>query len=59
MIKTLDTINEAVRNPRHPFRKLNHQPSKPLRHRYERRRVREYLHLGDWLAEEMGLARSL
>jgi hypothetical protein len=59
MTKTLDAINEAVRNPRHPFRKMNHQPSKPLKHRYERRKVREYLHLGDWLAEEMGLARSL
>ena len=57
MAKTLEAITEAVRNPKHPFRKTDHHPTKPLKHRYERRKVREYLHLGDWLAEEVTLAR--
>jgi hypothetical protein len=52
MIKTLDAIDEAVRNPKHPFRKADNQPKKALKHRYERRKIKEYLHLGDWLAEE-------
>ena len=52
MIKTLDVINEAVRNPKHPFRKTDNQPKKAMKNRYERRKIREYLHLGDWLTEE-------
>ena len=52
MTKTLDVIDETVRNPKHPFRKTDNQPKKALKHRYERRKIREYLHLGDWLAEE-------
>ena len=56
MTKTLDAITDAVRNPKHPFRKSEHHPTKSLKHRYERRKVREYLHLGDWLAEEIAFA---
>jgi len=52
MIKSLDAMNEAVRNPKHPFRKTDNQPKKSLKHRYERRKIKAYLHLGDWLAEE-------
>ena len=52
MIKTLDVIDEAVRNPKHPFRKADNHPKKSLKHRYERRKIKEYMHLGDWLAEE-------
>jgi hypothetical protein len=52
MTKTLDVINDAVRNPKHLFRKTDNQPKKALKHRYERRKVKEYLQLGDWLAEE-------
>ena len=58
MTKTLDAITEAVRNPKHAFRKTNHHPTKPLKHRYERRKIREYLQLSDWLAEETSLARG-
>ena len=52
MTKTLDVINEALRNPKHPFRKTDNHPKKSLKNRYERRKIREYIHLGDWLAEE-------
>jgi len=58
-MKTFDAITEAVRNPKYAFRKANHHPTKPLKHRYERRKIREYLQLGDWLAEEMSLAKSV
>lgn len=53
MMKTLEVISEAVRNPKHPFRKTEHQPKKALKNRYERRKIKEYLHLADWLSEEM------
>jgi hypothetical protein len=53
MLKTMEVISEAVRNPRHPFRKADNQPKKAQKNRYERRKIKEYLHLGDWLAEEM------
>jgi len=52
MTKSLEVISEAVRNPKHSFRKVDNQPKKPLKHRYERRKIREYLHLGDWATGE-------
>jgi hypothetical protein len=53
MMKTLEVAGEAVRDPKHPFQKIQHQPKKSLKHRYERRKIREYLHLGDWLTGEI------
>jgi hypothetical protein len=52
MTKSLEVITEAVRDPKHPFRKVDNQPQKPQKHRYERRKVKEYLHLGEWVAGE-------
>jgi len=52
MTKTFEVISEAIRNPKHPFRKADNRPKKPMKHRYERRKIREYLHLGDWQTEE-------
>lgn len=48
MIKTLDLITEVISNPRKAFRKVADTPKKSEKHRYERRKVREYLKLGDW-----------
>jgi hypothetical protein len=53
MMKTLEVIGEAVRGSKYPFRKTEHQPKKARKHRYERRKIKEYLHMPDWLAEEM------
>lgn len=53
MSKTFEAINEAIRNPKHPFRKTDSHPKKALKNRYERRKIKEYLHLGDWLTEEL------
>ncbi len=52
MSKTLEVISEAIRDTRHPFRKVENRPKKAQKHRYERRKIREYLHLADWLTEE-------
>ena len=52
MTKISETIGEVVRDPKHPFRKTDNQPKKALKHRYERRKIKEYLHLGYWLEEE-------
>ena len=52
MTKSLEVISEAIRNSKHPFRKVDNQPKKPLKHRYERRKIREYLHLGEWVSGE-------
>ena len=52
MIKTLEVITEAIRNPKHPFRKADSQPKKSMKHRYKRRKIKEYLHLADWQEEQ-------
>lgn len=54
MIKTLDLITEVVSNPKNAFRKITDRPKKAEKHRYERRKVKEYLKLGDW--DEQGAA---
>ena len=48
MIKTLDLIVETVTDPKNAFRKITDRPKKAEKHRYERRKVREILKLGDW-----------
>ena len=52
MTKSLEVISETIRDPKHPFRKVDNQPKKPLKHRYERRKIKGYLHLGDWMTSE-------
>ena len=52
MTKTLDVIDETVKDTKHPIRKIDNQPKKALKHRYERRKIKEYLHLADWFTEE-------
>lgn len=51
MTKTLDLIAETIRNTRCFFRQMDSRPHKPQKHRYERRKVKEYIRLGDWVAE--------
>lgn len=52
MTKTLDVISEAIRNGKHPFRNTDSRPKKAQKHRYERRKIKEYLNLSDWATEE-------
>lgn len=53
MTKTLDVLGEAIRNGKYPFRNLDNRPKKAQKHRYERRKVKEYLQLGEWGTGEM------
>jgi hypothetical protein len=53
MTKTWDVISEAVKNPKHTFRKAEVRPKKAQKHRYERRKIKEYLHLSDLMTEEL------
>ena len=50
-------MGEAVRNPKHPFRKTDNQPKKALKNRYERRKIKEYLHLGGLAGGRNGISR--
>lgn len=52
MTKSLETVSEVVRNDKHPFRKADSQPKKAQKNRYERRKIKEFLYLTDWLSEE-------
>ncbi len=53
MTKTLDVITEIIRNPKHPFRKADDRPVKAQKHRYERRKVKEFIRLGDWAQDRV------
>lgn len=49
MTKNNGLLSEAIRDTRHPFRAVGDRPKKSQKHRYERRKVREFLKQGDWL----------
>jgi len=51
MTKTLDTITEIIRDPKHPFRKADDRPVKAQKHRYERRKIKEFIKLSNWAQE--------
>jgi len=48
MTKSIDLISDAIRNSKHPFRHVDDRPEKPKKHRYERRKVKEFIRMGDW-----------
>ncbi len=52
MKKNLDAIHETLRASSHPFRQTDSRPRKAQKHRYERRKIREFMKLGDWLESE-------
>ncbi|MDE3100349.1 MAG: hypothetical protein KGJ88_12835 [Verrucomicrobiota bacterium] len=49
----MDVVDEVVRNPKHPFRKTEHHPKKALKNRYERRKIKEFLHWASWQSDEL------
>ena len=51
MTKTIDLITEAIVNPKHPFHQVDSRPEKPQKHRYERRKIKEYIRSADWQSE--------
>jgi hypothetical protein len=52
MVKTLDVLTETVRNSKHSFRHAEVRPRKEQQHRYERRKIREFIRLGEWAPKE-------
>ncbi|HLP77556.1 MAG TPA: hypothetical protein VK327_11635 [Candidatus Paceibacterota bacterium] len=51
MRKSLDLIAESIRTAQHPFRHVMDRPQKEQKHRYERRKVKEYIRLVDWAGD--------
>ena len=51
MTKSIDAITEIVRNPKPSFRKADDRPAKAQKHRYERRKIKEYMKLSNWAQE--------
>ena len=52
MSKSIDAITEIIRNPKHSFRKAEDRPVKAQKHRYTRRKIREYLKQSDWAEDD-------
>jgi hypothetical protein len=50
-MKTGDTLVDFVRNHKNAFRMADQRAPKVQQSRYERRKVREFLRLGDWVAD--------
>ena len=48
MTKSNEAIGEIIRNPKHSFRKTDDRPVKAQKHRYERRKVKEFIKQNDW-----------
>ena len=51
MIKTYDTLSEIPHTTKNQFRKAENLPGKAQRHRYERRKIKELMRVGDWQEE--------
>ena len=51
MAKSLDTMFDMIRSTKHPFRQVADRPDKQHKNRYERRKVRHLLHIGDWVEQ--------
>jgi hypothetical protein len=56
MTRTLNSIQDTVTNTKHPFRQVDSRPAKAQKNRYERRKIREFLRLGDWIEESQATA---
>lgn len=54
MSKTMDTIVNFLCTTKHPFRQAGDQPTKARQHRYERRKIKEFLKLFEWRDPYLG-----
>jgi hypothetical protein len=50
MTKPLEQIDEVIHHPKHPFRQVADRPERPQKHRYERRKIREFIRACDWVS---------
>lgn len=53
MTKTNDLASEVLRDAKHPFRGIDNRPKKSQKHRYERRKVREFLKPEAWTGDDI------
>jgi hypothetical protein len=52
MRKNVDQMAETIRAAHHPFRHAADRSHKEQKNRYERRKVKEYIRLVDWMVAE-------
>jgi hypothetical protein len=52
MTKSIDQIDDVIRNSKHPFRQVADRPDKPQKNRYERRKIKEFIRAGEWGGEK-------
>jgi len=48
MAKSLDQIADSIASRKSHFPHTDSRPQKAQKHRYERRKVREFIKLGEW-----------
>ena len=51
-MKSYSLLSEASSKPKNPFRAAEGRGDKPHQHRYERRKVRQFLRVAVWWAED-------
>ena len=51
MAKSLDSMFDMIRSSKHPFKQVADRPDKQHKNRYERRKIREFIKLGDWVGD--------
>ena len=51
MSKSNEQIAEVVQNHRNHLKNVDSRPQKAQKHRYERRKVREFIRHSDWAGE--------
>ncbi len=54
MAKSNEQIVEVVQHHRHHVKNIESRSQKAHKHRYERRKVREAIRLGDWAGGDAG-----
>lgn len=52
MAKSNEQIVEVVQNHRHHLKNVDSRPQKAQKHRYERRKIREFIRLSDWAGDQ-------
>lgn len=53
MAKTIEQIADTITNQKGHFPHTDSRPQKAQKHRYERRKVHEFIKLGEWDAGEL------
>ena len=51
-MKSPSLLSESSSKSKNPFRAAESRNDKPHQHRYERRKVRQFLRVADWASED-------